>query len=171
MEWNMTTLQTDDLRHHILSQSAHAVQRIARATVSRANCESWLHVYFEWMDKPDLQAQAAVFRGRLSSYFRDVAQLLSLGATHTSQLLVPLAFERMGSHASDQQLHGWIKDMERVKDMLRTKLTGWLQDLQFASKQVEHYEVEEDEDRPGHLILRRGVAAGGQKPRYALRGH
>ncbi|XP_049946529.1 uncharacterized protein LOC126439682 [Schistocerca serialis cubense] len=60
----------------------------------------------------------------------------------------------MGNNASDQQLHGWIKDMERVKDMLRTKLTGWLQDLQLASKQVEHYEVEEDKDRPGHLILR-----------------
>ncbi|XP_049798395.1 uncharacterized protein LOC126232130 [Schistocerca nitens] len=45
--------------------------------------------------------------------------------------------------------------MERVKDMLRTKSTGWLQDLQFANKQVEHYEVEEDKDRPGHLILRR----------------
>ncbi|XP_049944403.1 uncharacterized protein LOC126426543 [Schistocerca serialis cubense] len=45
--------------------------------------------------------------------------------------------------------------MERVKDMLRTKLTGWVQDMQFASKQVEHYEVEEDKDRPGHLIIRR----------------
>ncbi|XP_049946904.1 uncharacterized protein LOC126443354 [Schistocerca serialis cubense] len=45
--------------------------------------------------------------------------------------------------------------MERVKDMLRTKLTGCVHDMQFASKQVEHYEVEEDKDRPGHLILRR----------------
>ncbi|XP_049946778.1 uncharacterized protein LOC126442786 [Schistocerca serialis cubense] len=100
----------------------------------------------------ELQAQAAVFRERLSSYWRDLAQLLSLGATHAPQLLVPLAFESMGIHASDQQLHGWIKDMERVKDMLRTKLTGRVQDLQFASKQVEHYEVEE-KDEPGHVIL------------------
>ncbi|XP_049944878.1 uncharacterized protein LOC126426878 [Schistocerca serialis cubense] len=155
MVWNMTTLQTDDLRHHILSQSVHAVQRITRATIGRVNCEWWRPVQFEWRDKPELQAQAAVFRERLSSYWRDLAQLLSLGATHFSQLLVPLAFERMGNHASDQQLHGWIKDMERVKDMLRTKLTGWLQDLQFASKQVEHYEMEEDKDGPGDLILRR----------------
>ncbi|XP_049946548.1 uncharacterized protein LOC126439767 [Schistocerca serialis cubense] len=103
----------------------------------------------------ELQAQAAVYWERLSSYWRDLAQLLSHGATHLSQLLVPLAFERMGNHASDQQLHGGIKDMERVKDMLRTKLTGWLQDLQFASKQVEHYEVEEDKDGPGHVIIRR----------------
>ncbi|XP_047100961.1 uncharacterized protein LOC124719815 [Schistocerca piceifrons] len=163
MEWNVTTLQTDDLRHHILSQSVHAVRRITKAMASRVKCEGWRYVQFEWSDKPvrrlpscaELQAQAAVFRERLSSYWRDLAQLLSLDATHASQLLVPLAFERMGNHASDQQLHSWIKDMERVKDMLRTKLTGWVQDLQFASKQVEHYEVEEDKDRPGHLIFRR----------------
>ncbi|XP_049946761.1 uncharacterized protein LOC126442774, partial [Schistocerca serialis cubense] len=101
----------------------------------------------------ELQAQAAVYRERLSSYWRDLAQLLSFGATHASQLLVPLAFERMGNHASDQQLHGWIKDMERVKDMLRTRLTGWVQDLQLASKQVEHYEVEEDKDGPWDSTL------------------
>ncbi|XP_046987285.1 uncharacterized protein LOC124583041, partial [Schistocerca americana] len=39
--------------------------------------------------------------------------------------------------------------------MLRTKLTGCVQDLQLASKQAEHYEVEEDKERPGHLIIRR----------------
>ncbi|XP_049945594.1 uncharacterized protein LOC126427327 isoform X2 [Schistocerca serialis cubense] len=155
MEWNMTTLQTDDLRHHILSQSAYAVRRITKAMVGRVNCEWWRQVEFEWRNKRELQAQAAVFWERLSSYWRDLAQLLSHGATHASELLVPLAFERMGNHASDQQLHGWIKDMERVKDMLRTKLTGWVQDLQLASKQVEHYEVEEDKDGPGHVILRR----------------
>ncbi|XP_049843246.1 uncharacterized protein LOC126295039 [Schistocerca gregaria] len=153
MKWNMTTLQTDDLRHHILSQSVHAVRQITRVTVGMVNCEWWRPVQF--VDKPELQAQAAIFRERLSSYWRELAQLLSLGATHASQLLLPLAFERMGNHASDQQLHGWIKDMERVKDMLRTKLTGWVQDLQFASKQMEHYEVEGEKDRPGHLILRR----------------
>ncbi|XP_049944363.1 uncharacterized protein LOC126426499 [Schistocerca serialis cubense] len=102
----------------------------------------------------ELQAQAAVYRERLSSYWWDLAQLLSFGATHASQLLVPLAFERMGNHASDQQLHGWIKDMERVKDMLRTKLTGWVHDMQLASKQVEHYEVEEDKDGPWDSTLR-----------------
>ncbi|XP_049946873.1 uncharacterized protein LOC126443323 [Schistocerca serialis cubense] len=155
MEWNMTTLQADDLRHHILSQSVRAVRRITIATVSRVNCEERRRVQLVWLDKPGLQAQAAVLRGRLSSCWRDLAQLLSHGATHASQLLVPLAFKSMGNHASGQQLHGWIKDMERVKDMLRTKLTGWVQDLQFASKQVEHYEVEEDKDHPGHLILRR----------------
>ncbi|XP_049945368.1 uncharacterized protein LOC126427187 [Schistocerca serialis cubense] len=123
--------------------------------VRKVNCEWWRSVQFEWRDNPELQAQAAVFRERLSSYWRDFAQLLSLGATHASQLLVPLAFERMGNHASDQQLHGWIKDMERVKDMLRTKVTAWLHDIQLVSKQVEHYEVEEDKDGPGHVIIRR----------------
>ncbi|XP_049944444.1 uncharacterized protein LOC126426593 [Schistocerca serialis cubense] len=163
MEWNMTTLQTDDLRHHILSQSAHAIGRITRATFGRVRCEGRPHVQFQWRNKTvrrlpscaELQAQAAVFRERLSSYWRGLAQLLSLGATHASQLLVPLAFERMGNDASDQQLHGWIKDMERVKDMLRTKLTGCVHDMQLASKQAEHYEVEEDKDRPGHVIIRR----------------
>ncbi|XP_049945365.1 uncharacterized protein LOC126427184 [Schistocerca serialis cubense] len=155
MEWNMTTLQADDLRHHILSQSVHAVRRIARAVVGRVRCERWRHLQFKWRNEPELQVQAAVFRERLSSYWRDFAQLLSLSATHASQLLVPLAFERMGNRASDQQLHGWIKDMKRVKDMLRTKLTGWLHDMQLVSKQVEHYEVEEDKDGPGDLIIRR----------------
>ncbi|XP_046983141.1 uncharacterized protein LOC124553306 [Schistocerca americana] len=103
----------------------------------------------------ELQVQAAVFRERLSNYWRDVAQLLSLGATHSSQLLVPLAFERMDNHTSDQQLHGWIKGVERMKDMLHMKLTGLLHDTQYASKQIEHYKMEEDKDRPGHLILRR----------------
>ncbi|XP_047100867.1 uncharacterized protein LOC124719706 [Schistocerca piceifrons] len=155
MEWNVTALQADDLRHHILSQSAHAVRRITRATASRVRCEWERHNQFKWRNKPGLQVQAAVFRERLSSYWRDLAQLLSLGATHASQLLVPLAFERMGNNASDQQLHGWVKDMERVKDMLRTKLTGWVHDMQLASKQVEHYEMEEDKDGPGNLIIRR----------------
>ncbi|XP_047104815.1 uncharacterized protein LOC124743683 [Schistocerca piceifrons] len=155
MEWNVTTLQADDLRHHILSQSVHAVRRITRAMVSRVKCEWWRYFQFEWRNIPELQAQAAVFRERFSSYLRDFAQLLSHGAAHFSQLLVPLAFKSMGNHASDQQLHGWIKDMERVKEMLRTKLTGWVQDLQFSSKQAEHYEVEEDKDGPGNLTIRR----------------
>ncbi|XP_049797302.1 uncharacterized protein LOC126213513 [Schistocerca nitens] len=155
MEWNMTTLQADDLRHHILSQPARAVRRIRRAMAGRVRCERQRNFQINWWNKSELQAHVVAFRELHSSYWRDLAQLLSLGATQTSQLLVPLAFERMGNHASDQQLHGWIKDMERVKDMLRTKLTGWVQDLEFVSKQVEHYEVEEDKDRPGDLILRR----------------
>ncbi|XP_049945317.1 uncharacterized protein LOC126427136 [Schistocerca serialis cubense] len=83
-----------------------------------------------------------------------MAQLLSLSAMHYSQLLVPLAFEDMGNHTSGQQLHGWIKDVERVKDMLHTKLIGLVHDAQYVSKQVEHYEMEE-KDRPGRLIFRR----------------
>ncbi|XP_049843245.1 uncharacterized protein LOC126295038 [Schistocerca gregaria] len=92
MKWNMTTLQTDDLRHHILSQSVHGVRQITRATVGMVNCEWWRPVQF--VDKPELQTPSAVFRERLSSYLRELAQLLSLGATHASQLLLPLAFER-----------------------------------------------------------------------------
>ncbi|XP_049795975.1 uncharacterized protein LOC126212588 [Schistocerca nitens] len=87
MEWDMTTLQMDDLRP-MLSQSLQAVRRITRATVGRMRCESWRLPDSEWMYK-------TVFQERLSSYWRDMAQLLSLSATHYSQLLVPLAFEDM----------------------------------------------------------------------------
>ncbi|XP_047100952.1 uncharacterized protein LOC124719802 [Schistocerca piceifrons] len=157
MDWSMTVLQTDDLRHHVVSQSWHAVRRTARAVFAREKCEDHHRPDFNRRDlnKTELQAQAAVFRERLSSYWRDLAQLLSLMATHASQLLVPLAFESMGNHTSDQQLHGWIKDVERVKDMLHTKLTGMLHDTQHVIKQVEHYEMEEDKNRTGHLIIRR----------------
>ncbi|XP_049795981.1 uncharacterized protein LOC126212595 [Schistocerca nitens] len=153
----MTTLQRDDLRHHVVSQSLRAVRSITRAVVARERSESHRLRNYKWTDlnKTELQAQAAVFRERLSSYWRDVAQLVSLGATHFSQLLVPLAFEHVGNHTSDQQLHGWMKDVERVKDMLHTKVTGLVHDAQCVSKQVEHYELEEDKDRPGRLIVRR----------------
>ncbi|XP_046984136.1 uncharacterized protein LOC124554113 [Schistocerca americana] len=48
-----------------------------------------------------------------------------------------------------------MKDVNRVKDMLHTKVTGLVHDAQCVSKQVEHYELEEDKDRPGRLIVRR----------------
>ncbi|XP_046983163.1 uncharacterized protein LOC124553330 [Schistocerca americana] len=102
-----------------------------------------------------------------------LAQIRRLSKRESFELVVELdcriaddcIHSRCGNHTSDQQLHGWIKDMERVKDMLHTKLTGWVQDLQFASKQVEHYEVEEDKDRPGHVIIRTltGVYDGGDE--------
>ncbi|XP_049946886.1 uncharacterized protein LOC126443336 [Schistocerca serialis cubense] len=134
--------------------NATCIHFVGAESESCASYRSLIH-WLVVLSCAELQVQAAVFRERLSSYWRDLAQLLSLGATHAPQLLVPLAFELMGNHASDQQLHGWIKDMKRVKDMLHTKLTGWVQDLQLASKQAEHYEVEEDKDEPGDLIIRR----------------
>ncbi|XP_049769475.1 uncharacterized protein LOC126108296 [Schistocerca cancellata] len=157
MEWNMIKLQTDGIRHHVVSQSLRAVSSITRAMVGRVRCEDYYRPNFKGRNwyKFELQVQAAVLRERLSNYWRDVAQLLSLSATHSSQLLVPLAFERMDNHTSGQQLHGWIKDVERMKDMLHMKLTGLLHDTLYASKQIEHYKMEEDKDRPGHLILRR----------------
>ncbi|XP_049843218.1 uncharacterized protein LOC126295008 [Schistocerca gregaria] len=39
--------------------------------------------------------------------------------------------------------------------MLHTKLTGLVYDEQTVSKQVAHYEMEEDKDRPGRLIFMR----------------
>ncbi|XP_046983873.1 uncharacterized protein LOC124553904 [Schistocerca americana] len=157
MAWNTTTLQADGLRHHALSQTWHAVRRITRAMVGRKSCEINYGPTYEWKDlnKTGLQAQAALYRERLSNYWRDLSQLLSLSATHFSQLFVPLAFEHMGNRTSDQQLHGWIKDVQRVKGMLHTKLTGLVHDMQYASKEIGHFEVEEDKEKPGRLILRR----------------
>ncbi|XP_049796097.1 uncharacterized protein LOC126212729 [Schistocerca nitens] len=155
-EWNVTTLQTDALRHRVLSQSLQAVRRITTAITARQTCELNHRPYFKmtYLNKTELQAHAADYLGRLSNFWRDLAQLVSLSATHVSQLLVPLAFEHMGKNTSDQRLHRWIKDVERVKDILHTKLTGWVHDMQYVSKQMLRYEVEEDKDTPGDFKIR-----------------
>ncbi|XP_046993988.1 uncharacterized protein LOC124606069 [Schistocerca americana] len=106
---------------------------------------------------PELQAKVAVYLERLSSYWRDSAQLLSLSVDDVSWLLVPLAFEHMGNHTNEERLHVWIKDMERVRDMLHTKLKGWVRDVRTLSEQIPYYKVEEDKKKPGKYILRRPV--------------
>ncbi|XP_046990038.1 uncharacterized protein LOC124595363 [Schistocerca americana] len=92
--------------------------------------------------------------GLVPGYWRDFPQLVSLGVSHLSRLLVPLAFEHMGNNMSDHRLHGWTRDMERVKDMLHIKFKGWVQDMQSFSKQIGNYKVEEDKNSPGEYIVR-----------------
>ncbi|XP_049803106.1 uncharacterized protein LOC126237243 isoform X2 [Schistocerca nitens] len=163
MEWNVTTLQTDHLRRPILSQSLYAVRRITRAILARGQCEQYHRPDFlRWdLNKTELRALEAVYRERLSNYWRDFAQLVSFGVAHVSQLLVPLAFEHVGNHMSEQKLHGWIKHAERVKDMLHTKLSGWVHDMQSVSRQTAYYETEEDKERPGYFIFRRPLLNDG----------
>ncbi|XP_049794916.1 uncharacterized protein LOC126209827 [Schistocerca nitens] len=102
----------------------------------------------------EFQAEIPVFLEHLSDYWRDSAQLLSLGVKHFSQLLVPLAFEHMGIRSNDLQRHGWIKSMKHLRDMLHTKLSGWVHDVQSVSEQMAYYKVEEHKNRPGTYILR-----------------
>ncbi|XP_049831399.1 uncharacterized protein LOC126272526 [Schistocerca gregaria] len=159
----MTRLQTDHLRRSALSQSLYAVRRSTTAIYARGQCELYHQPNFlqKYSNKTELQTQAAVFQKRLSNYWRTMAELFALGVTHVSQMFVPLAFEQMGNHTSDQRLHTWIKDVEHVKDMLHTKLIGWVHDAQSVSKQIAHYKIEEDNDRPGYLILRRPLLNDG----------
>ncbi|XP_046983077.1 uncharacterized protein LOC124553231 [Schistocerca americana] len=90
---------TDRLRSAILTKLLHAVQQITRAI----NHRNRLVLDYNWeflhndhnISKTEFQAEIPVFLEHLSDYWRDSAQLLSLGVKHFSQLLVPLAFEHM----------------------------------------------------------------------------
>ncbi|XP_049945419.1 uncharacterized protein LOC126427223 [Schistocerca serialis cubense] len=157
VEWNVTALQADHLRHRVLSQSLHAVGRITRAILARGRCEIYNRLNFKlrYSNETGLQVQQTVYLEQLSSYWRDFKHLFSLAVTHASRLFIPLAFEYMGNNTTDQRLHGWIKDMERVQDMLHTKLSSWLNDVQSVRDQIAHYEVEDDKNRTGYFILRR----------------
>ncbi|XP_049946751.1 uncharacterized protein LOC126442761 [Schistocerca serialis cubense] len=157
VEWNVTALQADHLRHRVLSQSLHAVGRITRAILARGRCEIYNRLNFKlrYSNETGLQVQQTVYLEQLSSYWRDFEHLFSLAVTHASRLFIPLAFEYMGNNTTDQRLHGWIKNMERVQDMLHTKLSSWLNDVQSVRDQIAHYEVEDDKNRTGYFILRR----------------
>ncbi|XP_049769584.1 uncharacterized protein LOC126108420 [Schistocerca cancellata] len=157
VEWNVTTLQTDHLRCHVLSQSLDAVRRITRAIRARGECETHHKLNFirKHLNKTELRVQRTVYPEQLSNYSRDFAQLFSLGVTQVSRLFIPLGFENMGNDTTEQRLHGWIKDMERVRDMLHTKLSSWVHDMYSASEQPAHYEIEGDKNIRGNLILRR----------------
>ncbi|XP_049796183.1 uncharacterized protein LOC126212815 [Schistocerca nitens] len=159
-EWNAEVLATDHVRHPTLSELLRAARRITRAITARFPCalrNTLSFVRSSGLNETELQAEVATYLECLSSYWRDSAQLLSLSVENLSQLLVPLAFEHSGDHTNDQQLHVWIKDMERVRDMLLTKLSGWVRDVRSLSEQIPNYSVEEDQKNPGKYILRRPV--------------
>ncbi|XP_049772899.1 uncharacterized protein LOC126160949 [Schistocerca cancellata] len=107
------------------------------------------------LNKSEFEADYSVYLEHLANYTKDIAHLISLGVTHTSQVFVPLAFEHMGIHPNDQRLHGWIKDVRRVRDMLHTKLRGWVHDMQSVSEQMMNYKIEEDKNSSGIYLIRR----------------
>ncbi|XP_049807605.1 uncharacterized protein LOC126251315 isoform X1 [Schistocerca nitens] len=157
MEWNLETLTTDHLRHPILSQLVHAVRRITVAIIIGKNCYlQHTHNYPQLsLKESEFQNGTTAYLEQLSNDWRNAAQLLSIGVSHLSQLFVPLAFEHMANHTSNQRLHVWIKNMERVRDMLHTKLKGLVRDMQSVSENIANYTVEVDKDRPGNYVLRR----------------
>ncbi|XP_049815903.1 uncharacterized protein LOC126262993 isoform X1 [Schistocerca nitens] len=157
VEWDLETLATDHLRRPVLSQLLHVVYRISKAIRAEMGCADvhpW-NVYQKNLHASEVPAVYSVFLEHLSNYSRDAAQLLSLGVTRVSQLFVPLAFEHMDTRPNDQQLHGWIKDVERVRDMLNTKLRGLVHDLQSVSEMMVNYKMEQDENNPGNYLIRR----------------
>ncbi|XP_046983332.1 uncharacterized protein LOC124553527 [Schistocerca americana] len=159
MEWNLKTLQTDRLRGATLTKLLHAVQQITRAIKHRNRLVldyNWEFLHNDHnISGTELRAEIPVFLEHLSDYWRDSAQLLSLGVKHFSQLLVPLAFEQMRIHSNDLQRHEWINSMKHLRDMLHTRLSGWVHDVQSVSEQMAYYKVEEHKNRPGTYILRR----------------
>ncbi|XP_049791699.1 uncharacterized protein LOC126199038 isoform X3 [Schistocerca nitens] len=148
IEWNVGTLKTDDLRNSIQSQLLHAVRRITRAGHARHTCYMGLKFPVQRFNKTEYLKQ-------YSDYWRDSVELVSLRVRHLSKLFVPLAFEQMVNHTTDQQLHRWMKDMERVKDMLVTKLMGLVQDVHYVREHITNYEIEEDKNKRGKYTLRR----------------
>ncbi|XP_049861434.1 uncharacterized protein LOC126355219 isoform X2 [Schistocerca gregaria] len=159
-EWDAEILAMDRLRHSILAQLLKAARRITRAITARFQCalrNTLSFIQSSGLNGTELQAKVALYLEHLSSYWRDSAQLLSLSVDDVSQLLVPLAFEHVGNHSNGERLHVWIKDMERVRDMLHTKLKGWVRDVRSLSEQIPYYKVEEDKKKPGKYILRRPV--------------
>ncbi|XP_046981407.1 uncharacterized protein LOC124550730 [Schistocerca americana] len=60
----------------------------------------------------------------------------------------------MDTHPNDELLSTWINHVEHMRDMLHTKLRGWIQDMQYVSEQTANYKVEEDKKSPGKYIIR-----------------
>ncbi|XP_049950989.1 uncharacterized protein LOC126458164 [Schistocerca serialis cubense] len=154
MEWNVETLKTDHLRGTILSQLLHTVRSITKAIDERVICYVGRALRLLHVNGTALEAIMAVHRDLLSNNLRDAAQLFSLGATHLSQLVVPLAFEHMGNHTTLQRLDGWIKDMERVRDMLDRKLKDWVHDIHSVLEQIPTYKIEEDKNGTEEYLIR-----------------
>ncbi|XP_047109727.1 uncharacterized protein LOC124780314 [Schistocerca piceifrons] len=156
-DWNEETLATDHLRRPVLSQLLRALRQIMKAVSARRGCADQHDWNFrqQHLNKSEFEADYSVYLEHLANYTQDIAHLISLGVTHTSQVFVPLAFEHMGIHPNDQRLHGWIKDVRRVRDMLHTKLRGWVHDMQSVSEQMMNYKIEEDKNSSGIYLIRR----------------
>ncbi|XP_049796800.1 uncharacterized protein LOC126213208 isoform X4 [Schistocerca nitens] len=153
--WNVGTLTTDHLRRTVLSQLLHAVRRITKVMIIRDVLTGRLPWKLRDTNKTELLTEMKVYQEHASNYWREKAQLFSLGVKHISRLFVPLAFEHLDTHPNDQRLHRWIENMGRVADMLHTRLRGWVQDVQSISEQIANYKVEEDQKRPGRYIVRK----------------
>ncbi|XP_049768846.1 uncharacterized protein LOC126106550 [Schistocerca cancellata] len=172
-DWNVATLTSDDQRRPVLSKLLRTLRHITKAIYLRRKCagrQKW-NFLERYMNKTELEAEVPVYLEHVSSYSRNVSQLLSHGVRHISAALVPFAFDIMDTHPNDELLSTWINHAEHMRDMLHTKLRGWVQDMQYVSEQTANYKVEEDKESAGKYIVRRGVAAGGQKQRYTVRGH
>ncbi|XP_049795888.1 uncharacterized protein LOC126210629 isoform X1 [Schistocerca nitens] len=155
-EWNVETLTSDDQRGPVLSELLRTLRHITKAISLGKKCagrHKW-NFLERHLNKTELQAEVPAYLKHVSSYSRDVAQLLSHGVTHISAALVPFAFEIMQMDLNDGQLSTWINHVEHMRDMLHTKLRGWVQDMQYVSEQTANYKVEEDKKSPGKYIIR-----------------
>ncbi|XP_049795889.1 uncharacterized protein LOC126210629 isoform X2 [Schistocerca nitens] len=155
-EWNVETLTSDDQRGPVLSKLLRTLQHVTKAISLGKICagrHKW-NFLERHMNKTELQAEVPAYLEHVSNYSRDVAQLLSHGVTHISAALVPFAFEIMKMDPNDEQLSTWINHVEHMRDMLHTKLRGWVQDMQYVSEQTANYKVEEDKKSPGKFIIR-----------------
>ncbi|XP_049840498.1 uncharacterized protein LOC126285244 [Schistocerca gregaria] len=156
-EWNVKSLTADHVRRPVLSQLVNAVQRITTAIVARRRCDDYEYIHFgaDTSNRTALRAKVQVRLESFSTYWRDTAQLLSLGVTYISQLFIPLAFEHMGNHTTDQQLHEWVKNMKHLRNILDTKLSGWIHDVQAVSELIMNYKIPvEEKDQPGKYVFR-----------------
>ncbi|XP_049943529.1 uncharacterized protein LOC126424792 isoform X12 [Schistocerca serialis cubense] len=155
-EWNVETLTSDDQRRPVLFKLLRTLRHITKAIRLRRICagrQKWNFLQ-RHMNKTELDAEVPVYLEHVSSYLRNVAQLLSHGVRHISAALVPFAFDIMDTHPNDELLSTWINHVEHMRDMLHVKLRGWVQDMQYVSEQTANYKVEEDKKSPGKYIIR-----------------
>ncbi|XP_049943952.1 uncharacterized protein LOC126425081 [Schistocerca serialis cubense] len=155
-EWNVETLTSDDQRRPVLSKLLRTLRHITKAIRLGRKCagrQKWNFLQ-RHLNKTELEAEVPVYLEHVSSYSRNVAQLLSHGVRHISAALVPFAFDIMDTHPNDELLSTWINHVEHMRDMLHTKLRGWIQDMQYVSEQTANYKVEEDKKSPGKYIIR-----------------
>ncbi|XP_046981782.1 uncharacterized protein LOC124550994 [Schistocerca americana] len=155
-EWNVETLTSDDQRRPVLSKLLRTLRHITKAIRLGRKCagrQKWNFLQ-QHLNKTELEAEVPVYLEHVSSYTRNVAQLLSHGVRHISAALVPFAFDNLDTHPNDELLSTWINHVEHMRDMLHVKLGGWVQDMQYVSEQTANYKVEEDKMSPGKYIIR-----------------
>ncbi|XP_047099359.1 uncharacterized protein LOC124716850 [Schistocerca piceifrons] len=155
-EWNVERLTSDDQRGPVLSKLLRTLRHITKAIRLGRICagrQKWNFLQ-QHLNKTELEAEVPVYLEHVSSYTRNVAQLLSRGVRHISAALVPFAFDNLDTHPNDEVLSTWINHVEHMRDMLHVKLRGWVQDMQYVSEQTANYKVEEDKESPGKYIVR-----------------